>query len=241
MTKVDQAAKQARALFSSQDHGVLSSHSVDQPGYPFGSITPYCLNRDGLPVILISNLAQHTHNIAANNKVSLIASERDVDDAQAAARITYIGDATPIDSDYVDTAERYYRYFPDSRDFHKTHDFNFYTIDLVRARYIGGFGQIYWVEKTEFLKANPFSMQEENDMVNHMNNDHQAAMQHYCDLFDIDYDKEEQLTMVGIDSEGFHLRLGSQLRRIEFEYPVTKAVEVRQAMVELAKRPTKAI
>ena len=237
MSKTEQAAKRARALFSSQEHGVLSTHSIDMAGYPFGSITPYCLNRDGQPVILISNLAQHTHNILANNKVSLISSERDVDDAQAAARITYIGDATPIDSDDVDTAERYYRYFPDSRDFHKTHDFNFYVIDLVRARYIGGFGKIYWVEKTNFLKANPFSMQEENDMVNHMNNDHQAAMQHYCDLFDIDHDNGIKLSMIGIDSEGFHLRAGSKLHRIEFESPVSNAVEVRQAVVELAKRP----
>ncbi|MBL4638594.1 MAG: HugZ family protein [Proteobacteria bacterium] len=236
MNKAEQAAKQARALFSSQDHGILSTHSVDLPGYPFGSITPYCLNRAGQPVILISSIAQHTHNILANNKVSLIVAKSEVDDAQSAGRITYIGDAKPIAADDDEIAERYYRYFPSSRNFHQTHDFNFYAIDLVRARFIGGFGQIYWVEQTDFLKANPFSMQEETDMVNHMNNDHQTAMQHYCDLFDIGYNNENQPTMIGIDSEGFHLRTGSQLHRIEFESPVSTALEVRQAMVELAKR-----
>jgi heme oxygenase (biliverdin-IX-beta and delta-forming) len=236
--KVEHAAKQARALLNSQYYGVLCTHSVDLAGYPFGSITPYCLNRDGQPIILISTIAQHTQNIIANNKVSLIATERDVDDAQAAARVTYIGDANPIATNDNETVERYYSYFPFSRDFHKTHDFNFYTIDLVRARFIGGFGKIYWVEKTDFLKANPFSMQEENDMLNHMNTDHQESMQQYCDLFDIAYNNESQPIMAGIDSEGFHLRIGAQLHRIEFEHPATTAMEVRQAMVSLAKRTT---
>ena len=234
MGKVEQAAKRARALLSSQDQGVLCTNSIDLVGYPFGSITPYCLNRDGQPIILISDLAQHTHNIKANNKVSLIANERDVADAQAAARITYIGDANLVDKN----DERYYRYFPASRDFHKTHDFNFYTIDLVRARYIGGFGKIYWVEQQDLLKANPFSLQEGSDMVDHMNNDHQPAMQHYCELFEIAYDKEQQLKMVAIDSEAFYLRAGEKLHRIEFETSVSTALEVRQAMVELAKRST---
>jgi len=238
VSKSEQAAKRARALLSSQDQGVLCTNSIDLAGYPFGSITPYCLNRDGQPVILISDLAQHTHNIKANNKVSLIANEHDVADAQAAARITYIGDAKLVDKSDDETAERYYRYFPASRDFHKTHDFNFYTIDLVRARYIGGFGKIYWVEQADLLKANPFSMQEESDMVDHMNNDHQAAMQHYCELFEIAYDKDKQLKMVGIDSEAFYLRTGEKLHRIEFETSVSTALEVRQAMVELAKRST---
>jgi heme oxygenase (biliverdin-IX-beta and delta-forming) len=236
--KIEQAAKQARALLNSQVHGVLSTQSVELAGYPFGSITPYCLNRDGQPVILISTIAQHTRNILADNKVSLMVSEHDVDDAQASARITYIGDAKAIATDDDETAERYFRYFPNSRDFHKTHDFNFYTIDLVRVRFIGGFGKIYWVEKTDLLKANPFSMQEESDMINHMNTDHQQAMQHYCDVFDIAYNNENQPIMAGIDSEGFHLRIGVQLHRIEFEHPAANAMEVRQAMVSLAKSTT---
>ena len=80
-------------------------------------------------------------------------------------------------------------------------------------------------------------MQEESDMVSHMNNDHQAAMQHYCDLYDIAYDKEQQFKMVGIDSEAFYLRTDEKLHRIEFEISVSTALEVRQALVELAKRP----
>lgn len=235
MSQTEQVAQKARTLFNTRCDGILSTHSTDLPGYPFGSITPYCLNRDGQAVILISTIAQHTRNIMADNKVSLIAYDPQVDDTQAAGRITYIANAVHLDDEAM--AERYYRFYPHSRNFHKTHDFNFYTLDFVRARYIGGFGDIYWIEKADFLNANPFSFEEETNMIEHMNADHQDAINHYCDLFDIAYDGDNLPSLVGIDSEGFHLRIGGRLARIQFDSSINTPLEARQALVELARRP----
>jgi len=235
MNQTEQASLKARTLFNTRCDGVLSTHSIDLPGYPFGSITPYCINRDGQPVILISTIAQHTRNILADNKVSLIAYDPQTDDTQAAGRITYIANAVKIDDEEM--AERYYRFYPNSRNFHKTHDFNFYTLDFVRVRYIGGFGEIYWIEKEDFLKANPFGFEEETGIVEHMNADHQEAMNHYCDLFDLAYDAEHLPKLVGIDSEGFELRIGGRLERLQFDASIGTTLEARQALVELARRP----
>jgi putative heme iron utilization protein len=235
MSKTEQAALKARTLFNTRCDGVLSTHSIDLPGYPFGSITPYCINRDGQPVILISTIAQHTRNILADNKVSLIAYDPQTDDTQAAGRVTYIANAVKIDDDEM--AERYYRFYPMSRNFHKTHDFNFYALDFVRVRYIGGFGEIYWIEKADFLKANPFSFEEETGIVEHMNADHQDAMNHYCDLFELAYDADNLPKLVGIDSEGFELRIGGRLERLQFDSPIGNTLEARQALIELARRP----
>ncbi len=235
MSKTEQAALKARTLFNTRCDGVLSTHSIDLPGYPFGSITPYCINRDGQPVILISTIAQHTRNILADNKVSLIAYDPQTDDTQAAGRVTYIANAVKIDDE--DIAERYYRFYPMSRNFHKTHNFNFYTLDFVRVRYIGGFGEIYWIEKDDFLKANPFSFEEETGIVEHMNADHQDAMNHYCDLFELAYDADNLPKLVGIDSEGFELRIGGRLERLQFDSAISNTLEARQALVELARRP----
>jgi len=235
MGKIEQAAVQARTLFSTRCNGVLSTHSTDLPGYPFGSITPYCLNQKGEAVILISTIAQHTRNIKADNKVSLIAFDDQADDSQAAGRVTYIGNAIPINDEAM--AERYYRFYPQSRHFHKTHDFNFYTIELVRARYIGGFGEIYWVEKTDFLKQNPFSYADEAGMVEHMNTDHQEAINHYCELFDISFNTNNLPSLAGLDTEGFYLRATNRLHRIQFDQVVNTTSEVRQSLVDLARRP----
>ncbi len=230
-----QKAKEARTLLLSEYQAILSTHSVDVDGYPFGSIVPYCLNKDGKPIILISNIAQHTKNILADAKISLIATESGVDDLQTVGRITYIGNAEKLDDDDIESTERYYSYFPQSRDYHKTHGFDFYQLQLVRVRFIGGFGQIYWLEKDNFLLANPFSFEEEKRMIVHMNADHLDAIRYYCDSFEIQHSSDDMPVMVGIDSEGFNLRIGARIYRINFKTPVTTTVEVRKTLVEMAK------
>jgi heme oxygenase (biliverdin-IX-beta and delta-forming) len=231
----EKKAKAARNLLLSQYQGALSTHSVDVAGYPFGSVVPYCLNKSGLPIILISTIAQHTKNIKSDPKVSLLVTEPDADDVQTVGRTTYIGDAEILDQNDVDSIERYYQYFPQSRDYHLTHDFNLYYIKPTCIRFIGGFGQIYWIEKEEFLLANPFGLAEEKQMLDHMNADHLDAIRHYCDVCTIFYNESQSPEMVGIDSEGFHLRIGSRIYRINFTEPVTTAGAVRKALVDMAK------
>lgn len=231
----EKKSRTARNLFLSEYQGILSTHSVDVTGYPFGSVVPYCLNKDGLPIILISTIAQHTKNILSDPKVSITVTENNADDLQTVGRVTYIGDAEVLSTEDVESVERYYHYFPQSRGYHQTHDFNFYCIKPVRVRFIGGFGKIFWIESTDFLLVNPFSLAEEQQMVDHMNQDHMAAIKHYCECHSITYDESSMPEMVGIDSEGFHLRTGARIHRINFSEPVGSAASVRKALVEMAK------
>ena len=229
------SAKQARDLLLHDYQGILCTNSKEMPGYPFGSVVPYVIDRQGQPVILISTIAQHTNNILADNKVSLIVTEDNADDLQTAGRVTYIGDARKLDEKDNEAMERYYEFFPHSRGYHKTHDFDFYTIDLQRVRYIGGFGEIFWVEKDRFLMPNPFDRKTEQGMLDHMNRDHKDAIRHYCDLNDIRINNNQQPVMAGIDSEGFHIRIGKRIYRIKFKQPVNTGEEVRKALVGLAR------
>lgn len=228
------SAKQARDLVLENYQGILCTNSKDLPGYPFGSVVPYTLATNCQPVILISTIAQHTKNILFDNKVSLVVTEGNADDLQTAGRVTYIGDAHKLDEQDNDAMERYYEFFPHSRGYHKTHDFDFYTIDLQHLRYIGGFGEIYWVEKERFLMPNPFSLEQEHGMLHHMNKDHADAIRHYCVLHDINIPGDRDAVMVGIDSEGFHIRVGKCIHRINFRQPVKTAAEVRKTLVEMA-------
>jgi len=233
MSNKERSAKHARDLFLSEYQGILCTHSTDVEGYPFGSVVPYCVDKSGRPVIFISSIAQHTKNILANSKVSLISTDGDADDIQTVGRITYVGDATRTDDD--DAMERYFNFFPQSREYKNTHDFNFYHIELKRVRYIGGFGKIFWVEKEDFLKENPFSSEEEQGMIKHMNEDHADSMKHYCDLFNIRLSQEAKPIMAGIDRYGFNLRIGARLHRINFKEEVITGTEVRKALVEMSK------
>lgn len=237
MTRKEKSGNAARSLMMSEYQGILSTLSVEARGYPFGSVTPYCFDRQGRPVILVSRIAQHTKNILADPKVSLIVMEREVDDIQANGRVTYLGEARQIPGDDTETMERYYRFFPDARDYHKTHDFDFYCLEFYRVRFIGGFGKIYWVERNAFLKENPFSPDEETRAIEHMNRDHADAIEHYCSLGNFPVREDEHPVMVGIDSEGFNLLVGKRIHRFGFAEPVGTMAELRSELVRLAKLP----
>ena len=73
-------------------------------------------------------------------------------------------------------------------------------------------------------------------MIEHMNHDHLDAIQHYCELFDIEIDTDNPATLIGIDANGLHLISAQKIHRIEFEQAVTNAMEVRTALVELSGR-----
>jgi putative heme iron utilization protein len=225
-------AREARRLLNNESVGVLSTHSVDLPGYPFGSIVPYVVGHDGALVILISDIAQHTKNIAADPRVSLTVFERRADDVQAAGRVTWVGEAAPLDRGDTASRRRYARGFPASDGFFETHGFAFYRIGLRRARYIGGFGEIFWVAADELLLANPFG-DAEAGIVEHMNVDHEAALRHYCRrLAGLD---PAEVAMTGIDAEGFDMLADGRKVRIDFDEPIATSEEARRELVRLAR------
>ncbi|MFG0380880.1 HugZ family protein [Pseudomonas sp. zbq_18] len=227
------AAKHARELLLKEYHGVLSTHSKVLQGFPFGSVVPYCLDERGWPLILISRIAQHTHNLQKDNKCSLLVGERGAEDVQAAGRLTILAEAEQLEERGAveAAAARYYRYFPEARDYHRTHDFDFWHLKPVRSRYIGGFGAIHWL--AEVTLANPHAGEAERSMVEHMNDEHASAIAHYVALAGLP--RHEPAQLVGIDSEGFHLRIGKALYWLAFPTSCNNPGAVRQALVQLAR------
>nr|WP_242675117.1 DUF2470 domain-containing protein [Pseudomonas dryadis] len=190
----------------------------------------------GWPLILISRIAQHTHNLKMDARCSLLVGERDAEDVQAVGRLTLLAEARMLadEASIEAAAQRYYRYFPESRGYHSAHDFDFWRLEPVRWRYIGGFGAIHWLD--EVALANAFAGDGELRMLEHMNSDHADAIAHYVALAGLPDRVPAQ--MVGIDSEGFHLRIGQGLYWLAFPISCNSAGEVRQALVQLARAPS---
>jgi heme oxygenase (biliverdin-IX-beta and delta-forming) len=228
---MDKKIQSARNLLLRESFGVLSTISLDVPGYPFGSVAPYCTDELCRPVIYISQIAQHTQNILRDARVSLTVVEKnlDSDDVQARGRVTCVADARPIGEGETQIRERYFRYFPSARQYEQTHDFVFFRLEPVRMRFIGGFGQIYWIEPDEFMAKNAFSFQQESRIIDHMNNDHADALRHYA--------RGASAVMVGIDGEGFDLLASGKKLRLEFATPVNNMEDARQALIAMMKRP----
>ncbi len=115
--------------------------------------------------------------------------------------------------------------------FYQVHDFDFWRLEPVRWRFIGGFGAIHWLDQVAL--GNPFAGEAELSMVEHMNSDHASALAHYVELAGLPTHTPAQL--VGIDAEGFHLRIGQSLYWLNFPTSCNSPLDVRQALVSLAR------
>jgi hypothetical protein len=225
----------ARTLLRHSSYGVLSTHSRDLPGYPFGSVVTFATDEHGEVIVSISTLAQHTANIARDPKVSLTLMET-ADDPQAGARLTLIADAEPLTAAEAGrAAERYLRRFPAAMRHQETHDFLWYRLRCRRARYIGGFGRIHWVEAADLILPNPFANESERAMCHHMDDDHIEALRDLCYLAGEVLNERDTPQMAGIDAEGCEVRAGKKLLQFDFLSACTTAAEVRVAIVRLAR------
>jgi hypothetical protein len=237
-------ATEARQFLRSTNSAMLSTMSAKFSGYPFCSVAPFVLDHSGQPVILISTIAEHTQNILADPKLSLLVFAGN-EDLQASARLTLIGQATSITKDDEHLRARYLRYLPQASSYFAMHDFSFYRIEVVQARYIAGFGKMGWVSADDISGAKLSSAlaSQETGIVEHMNADHGDSLISYCRHFHgVD---ASHAHMLGIDSDGFDARVTvnvnpsaapvSNMLRFNFDQPIHDAIEARQALVAMTR------
>lgn len=128
-----------------QRYGVLSTHSLAESGYPFGSITPYIISAEGDIAIFISHLAEHTQNIQANPKVSLtIFDPNDAENPTSGPRISCLAQAIIAENDFS-LREAYLNRFANTEMILTLPGFHFYLLKLVKIRLVAGFGQVKWL------------------------------------------------------------------------------------------------
>lgn len=230
MTRESTHGRNARQAVRHHLSGVLSTHSSKFPGYPYGSAIPHMTDARGCPVILISHLAEHTHNIEADDRVSFLVSESGAT-LQSFGRASLLGRAYAVDDAQV--ADRYLRLHPDGERSLAIGGFRFFRIVPEHVRFIEGFGGIHWLSGGSYMAPEVALTVAESEIIAHMNQDHVSTMQTYCRyLHNID---PHSVRMIGIDQDGFALRADDAVVRFDFEHPVTTPVEARGALVALAQ------
>ena len=228
----EQLARSVRGFLRARRYGVLATMSLELPGHPFGSITPYVVTHEGRVILLVSAIAQHTKNMIADPKVSILVADETSDDKQAAGRVTVVGEARRVDDAVEAVGARYLRCFPSHRDYDQAHDFLYVQIDPVRIRFIGGFGEIHWIERDEWILQAPGWAADEHGIIEHMNSDHQDALNAMCRRF-LELDGSDA-SMINLDADGFHVKTSAGVHYIPFETACDTSQEVRAEMVRLA-------
>ncbi|MES2259523.1 MAG: pyridoxamine 5'-phosphate oxidase family protein [Pseudomonadota bacterium] len=139
-------------LLHESSFGVLATQSTQLPGYPFASILPFVPDECHRPVFLVSGLAEHTKNLQADARASLLVSSADTKRVLTGARLTIVGDVEPAQAS-PDLMARYLRYQPDAKKYLDLGDFSFFRLTPKSARYIAGFAEMGWLEADDWGAA----------------------------------------------------------------------------------------
>lgn len=223
---------QARTLVRSRDRGGLAT-AMTGDGWPYASLVMLACDAAANPLLMISELAEHTQNILADNRVGLlIDGTAGLDNPLTGARVTLVGRAEKTTD--PDHKARYVARHPDAALYAGFADFALYRLAVERVHMVAGFGAIHWIEKPAYALDSASAREliaAEAEIVSHMNRDHADAVQLYATrLLGLD---GAGWVMTGVDPEGCDLRNGGTVARLAFDVPVGTAEEARAALVKL--------
>jgi len=203
--------------------------------WPYASLVLVAVDHDLAPILLLSNLAEHTKAIAGDSRVSLLFDgTAGLDQPLAGPRVSLLGRAARTDDERL--KRRFLARHPDAAMYAAFNDFNFYRVAPERAHLVGGFGKIRWLTMAELLPAPPAPALAESEaaIVDHMNADHGDALQLYAGkLLGL---PAGDWKMTGIDGEGLDLRYAGRVARLAFERPIGDAGEARKLLIALVAK-----
>jgi putative heme iron utilization protein len=175
----------------------LATHSTAVPGFPFATEVAFATDEHHRPLLLISRLAEHTQNLMANPRASLLVA-RSLGEGEI-ARASLVGKVAEIETSPPLVA-RYLRFHPEAERFLQLGDFRFYRLDPLRIRVVGGFAQAGWLDGKQLHDAPFISLEDEAKLI-------EAAQQHL----------PAGVVLLGVDAYGVDYRTDALRQRIVFK------------------------
>jgi len=212
-------------------------------GPPHASFVTYGLDPSCRPVLLLSQLAQHTRNILADGKVALLVSASSTapsddplaNDPLAGDRVTLRGVVAP--TDHQQDRARFLARHPSAMEYADFGDFGFWRMTVQSAHLVGGFGRIETFDGATWPPAVADAsalFDGEADIVAHMNEDHADAVEAYATGLLGEAGGDWRMT--GIDPWGADLRRAGRTARLAFEMPIRTPTAARAMLVSLVKK-----
>lgn len=241
-------ARLARHLLRASDRATLATRRREddgQGGGPYAALVLIAVDHDASPLLLISGLAEHTKDIARDDRVALLVDgTAGLDEPLTGPRVTLTGRARRTDA--PGHRARFLARHPGAAMYADFKDFGFYRVQVERAHLVAGFGRIHWIEGAALLADAGDAaalIEREADIVQHMNQDHADVVELYATrlLGRKPGAPGTQWRLTGVDPEGADLRLagagaGGQVGRVAFRHRVRDAEQARVELARLAKQ-----
>ncbi|KVH06432.1 pyridoxamine 5'-phosphate oxidase [Burkholderia anthina] len=202
--------------------GTLATHTREPHGFPYPTVVPFAPDASHRPVILVSGLAEHTRNLAADPRAGFLVVDAGGDDVLSAERATLVGRFVPLGDDPHVTA-RYRRYEPDAERYLALGDFAFWALEIERLRHIVGFGRMGWVDGTRLDTLPPLAFDDEQ------------ALWHAYDTSDA---RRDGLDLLGVDRHGADWRCDGRRVRTPFDAPLADTAALRDRLIACARDVT---
>src|SRR5690242_13784871 len=237
----DDLPRLVRDLVRGRDRAALATAlpgPAGEAGWPYASLVLVAVDHDLAPILLLSDLADHSKAMAADDRVSLLFDgTAGLDQPLTGPRVSLLGRARRTDD--AGLKRRFLARHPDADLYAGFADFKFYRISVERAHLVGGFGKIRWLHETELMPASAKSSPAafaaaEDEIVGHMNADHADAVQLYATR--LLGQPAGDWKMTGIDTEGLDLRCGGAVARLAFEPALAAPGDARAALIALVTK-----
>jgi heme iron utilization protein len=236
-------AERCRTLASQATSATLSTIARDPGGFPYGSLVTVAVDDVGRPLLLLSDLAEHTGNLLARAEASVLMTEPigGHDQPLALGRVTLLGPCAKVaEAERSRVRETFLMQQPTASYYVDFDDFGFYRLDPVALRYVGGFGRMSWVKAEDYRAAEPDPLASAAaGILKHMNDDHSDAVLLYASAL-AGVANATRAAMTAVDRYGFEMAAttpeGPRAARLEFDTGVANADDARRVLVAMVKR-----
>ena len=236
------AAFAARQLVRNAYKAVLCTNmhpGKDAQGWPLGSLVTIASAWDGSPILMLSNLSQHTQNITRDERSSLVIDGTEgFLNPQEGPRVGIIGRTRPIKDKRF--RRRFLSRHPGAALYASFGDFQCYKMEIEKYHYVGGFAQALWIEKQKAVlpRKDWVNIAEaEEDILEHMNLAHPEALRLYGTK--LLGKRGKYWNMFALDPEGFDLRCGNSVHRVNFPSLVKNENDCRKALIQMVAKARK--
>lgn len=227
-TDGDRRFEDARQLWAGRFQAVLSTQSLAEPGYPFGSLVPYCLDQAGHALLLLSHLAQHTKNLDADPRCGLCIAQATDGDVQQTLRLSCPADAKPVDPADSARHARWLRYFPASRPYLTELNFRLYRLKPRRFHFNSGFATARWLGTERILRPSPLDGTQEVRLL--------AALEDLAgELVTPEGATGAPIQLAGVDPWGLDLSQDGRLIRFPLPGPLSTLESLSDAVLAARK------
>lgn len=209
---------------------------------------------DGNAVFVISELAEHTHNLHRDGRSSLLLVEGAAEDAPAdplaRGRLTLLGHTALVaPAEQAAATAVVVGRFGDVAHYAGFDDFNCWRLEVESVRWVGGFGRMDWIDLDAYRLAAPDPiLPHRHRIITHMNDDHADAGITLCRRAVDDAGRELTVTaarLVAVDrfgcdysasvSDGDEVPKAPVPIRLAFTTPATSVDDVRRELVAMVR------